>query len=90
MGSDSCLGCLITGSGAEVLELLLEAKNSRKVGVCSKIVQICGKGSELLEAYPHFSDSLVGSVCKVYELNTILLKKKKKAKNSACGREIDA
>lgn len=77
MGSDSRLGCLITGSGAEVLELLLEAKNSRKVGVCSKIVQICGKGSELLEAYPHFSDSLVGSVCKVYELNTILLKKKK-------------
>lgn len=78
VGSDSCLGSLITGSGAEVLELLLEAKNSRKVGVLSKIVQICGEGSELLEAYPHFSDSLVVSVCKVYELNTILLNKKGK------------
>lgn len=42
VGSDSCLGCLFTGSGAEVLELLLEAKNSRKVDVFSKIVQICG------------------------------------------------
>lgn len=41
-GADSCLGCIITGSGAEVLELLLEAKNSRKVDVLSKIVQICG------------------------------------------------
>lgn len=41
-GTDSCLGCIITGSGAEVLELLLEAKNSRKVDVLSKIVQICG------------------------------------------------
>jgi len=28
--------------GAEVLEILLEAKNSRKVDVLSKIVQICG------------------------------------------------
>lgn len=42
MGPDSCLGCFIIGSGAEVLELLLEAKNSRKVGELSKIVQICG------------------------------------------------
>lgn len=41
-GTDSCLGCIITGLGAEVLELLLEAKNSRKVDVLSKIVQICG------------------------------------------------
>lgn len=36
--TDSCLGCIITGLGAEVLELLLEAKNSRKVDVLSKIV----------------------------------------------------
>lgn len=38
-GTDSCLGCIITGSGAEVLELLLEAKNSRKVDLLSQIVQ---------------------------------------------------
>lgn len=42
VGTDSCLGCIITGSGAEVLELVLEAKNSRKVDALSKIVQICG------------------------------------------------
>lgn len=41
-GTDSCLGCMTTGLGAEVLELFLEAKNSRKVDVLSKIVQICG------------------------------------------------
>jgi len=33
---------MTTGLGAEVLELFLEAKNSRKVDVLSKIVQICG------------------------------------------------
>lgn len=60
------------------MELLLEAKNSRKVDVLSKIVQICGWRSELFEAYPHFSDSLGISVCRVYELNILFLKKMQK------------